>query len=190
MNGFFVIIGPPYNFSKMKKIYTTWLILSALTLSACTNIQTTPDRHNDPADPDDSQTPYSQGPTEGPGSMEGPSSPPPDGPTTTASEGTSEELAKLKRTHQVVTATFQTQNGTKEVTLTFNIDEDEVKGILIRPRFTEEPDVTNYRKLTEQVVFKNISDIDIQPISGMEEFSETFTKAYEQAVKMYQQKNS
>lgn len=153
-------------------------LTSILICAGCTTT-TTPQTTKD----NQTQTPSSRGPQSGPDSIKEPTSPPP------GSDAMKAEVAEIKRTHQSVEFKYTDSDGTHEAEITFNIKDDEVKGILISPRIPEEEKRKKYHALTEQVVFKKISDIQITPDPAIPEISAAFAASYEAALAEYRRKN-
>jgi len=167
-----------------KSMRTLISIITILTLmTGCTKgneSKITPDSQQNQG----TEIPYSNGPTKDIKSIKGPDSPPP-----TITNEPKEEAEKIKLTHQVVETSYKDSKGTHKIKLTFNIDEDKIKGIMLQPAFKDKEERSHSKFLSEQIVFKNLEEIDIKPDPETPEFSKAYIEAFHQAVKMYKEKN-
>ena len=104
---------------------------------------------------------------------------------------TNDNLKEIERSQQQVDTKYTNSAGEEqEITLIFNIKEDQIKGILLRPRFTDDAKRASYHKLTEQTIYKDIEGLEIQPAAELPEFSKAYIKALDKAIKMYEEKKS
>jgi DNA-binding protein YbaB len=132
-----------------------------------------------------SEAPYTTGPSSDPSSIT-----PPDSLPISSTEATADEVEQIERTHQTVTTKVLKNNEERELIFVFNIDEGIVKGVSVTPSFKDPKEQEIYSQIVMQAVFKQISEVEISENADWPELSTAFQGAFDQAVSMYQEKNS